>query len=183
MKLLLYGLLALFCLASMGCSPDHSYVYREFELAKKIDVGMTCIVQLRETFINQPTIAGEKRFTIAGSPYKILTSLTTDRENIESATIQSLRFVLATGQILDRSQALATGKRDDLFDPRKHGKFEANFLFRGIDLPHERCWAEIEVMLKLKSGEQIPATYSIELFPLPERREERNDAWDRFMSV
>ena len=184
MRFLLFSAFVLSFFVMIGCSPDHTYIYYEFDRTETIDsrTGTTCSLKLRGSFVDQPTNPDEKRLTIVGNPYEIFIRFRTDRSDVRFVTISSLKFALETGQILDYSVVLKKEPLHGLIDPFEKEAFKRNFLFEGIELPHERCRAEIEVIFELKSGEKIQTTYSIELIP-SERTEESVDWWDNIMSV
>ncbi len=181
LNFLLFAAFVLGVFVNTGCSPDHTYLYCEFQVEQQKDTALdvVCEIDMRGTFFDLPNKEDGEKSSIKKSPYDFFIWLDTNRKDICSATINSFIFATPTGKTLHRADFIGENNAFVFVDEEIH---RASFLFDDLDVEHEKCTVKIEVIFELKSGEQIPATYSIKLTPV-ERKEERVDWWDNIMSV
>lgn len=177
--------------ASVGCKPDHRYIYEKFEV-HKLDIQsseMSCDISLRgkEQSAGQDEDTGMS-LSYLRSPYTVLISFRFPKEL--SGVIELKEILFIEDDKLIKSVEVKQQKKFDnkteyrkggVSHTREEGESRASFLVRDIRIPHSKQKVLIKTVISSDDG-NVQKTWEFKLLPIIEE-ELRNNQRDSILSV
>lgn len=177
--------------SSVGCKPNHRYVYKKFSVSNMDtnDVTSSCSISLSgsEQYVGTDK---ETRMSLSyfQSPYTVLVSFCFPKEQSGVVELKNVSFF-----VNDTLIRCVDVNRKEEFDNktefrkggvphiREEKESRASFLIKQVVIPHSKQKVLITALISTDKGEVVK-TWTFELTPVVEE-ELRNDQRDSIMSV
>jgi len=177
--------------SSVGCKPNHQYVYEKFSVSSMDTNGATssCSISLSgsEQYVGTDKETGMS-LSYFRSPYTVLISFWFPKEQSGVVELKNVSF-FANDTLIRCVDVNRKEKFDNKTEFRKGGvpqireekESRASFLVKQVAIPHSKQKVLITALISTDKGEVVK-TWAFELTPVVEEKL-RNDQRDSIMSV